>query len=655
MPSLVPAPIQNEAAACEAPRAAATGAVRSRSRLTGTIALAAALALTIFAVRVALVTMYARSVPFYDEWGATVSFLAHGEAEGTIGILSLMHPSNEHTILFSRLLALIEFDLNQGQFDNVAATLVNALLFAVTWAFAAYLFLCRLPRSSSCVAVAMAVVLIAPLGWENILTGFQSQFAFLILGAVVNLWLAAGSRRMSRGNTIAFAVVSFAACPTMASGFFAPLFAAGICLLRASREPESRRPLLVRCGIAMAAVVFGIWLFLRAPHTYAKGDFGHVIQVLLSYFGWPYSFSPLVGVLASVPFIVFSARFLRKAVSQPLDYFALALGLWSAAQIAALALGRQTFGGISASRYLDVVLFWPMMNLYALARLADGPTRPRWHLAARAASIAACAVFIGFVVGKVGPTLDDIKARSVNYSTHTWRIARYLRFGDESVLKTTAFLALPYPGGAVLKGFLDDPLVRDAMPAEVRVPLDVEPEPAADAQTFATEGAGPLVAKYRDLPFYGSFNAGKESAVGQFRSRPLSTRFPYLAMEVSGGPASDKLELRFACEPASACPAQDVAGGRLSPRAWQQVLVTSPPGPFRVVAADNSTSAWLAFTAPRELGRLSYLATALTTWLKDVPYRFIAAVSALVACLALLGWATRYGAHADSEEESACT
>jgi len=40
---------------------------------------------------------------------------------------------------------------------------------------------------------------------------------------------------------------------------------------------------------------------------------------------------------------------------------------------------------------------------------------------------------------------------------------------------------------------------------------------------------------------------------------------------------------------------------------WREVLVKAPDKKYRIVAKDESSRLWLAFAAPRSVGRLSYL------------------------------------------------
>src|SRR5215831_21085251 len=97
-----------------------------------------------------------------------------------------------------------------GAVRQRARRALNAILFAATWAFGAGLFIRHAPREMRYVALAFALCGIAPVGWENILTGFQSCFIFVVLGALVCIWLAASTRNESRLSLAGFAAASLA-------------------------------------------------------------------------------------------------------------------------------------------------------------------------------------------------------------------------------------------------------------------------------------------------------------------------------------------------------------------------------------------------------------------------------------------------------------
>jgi hypothetical protein len=609
-----------------------------------TLAFIGAMFIAIVALRVALVAAYAKSLPFWDEWGASLYFITHGGSDGTLGFLDLFSTSNEHTIFFTRLISIVASWLNQGQFDNVPVVLMNAVLYAGTWSFGTGLFIRHAPHATRYVPLAFALCGIAPVGWENILTGFQSCFIFVVLGALVCIWLAASTRNESKLSLAGFAAACLAACVTLGSGFCSPLIAAAICAWRAWREPYLRGMLITRAAIACAAAGFGLFLLLRAPLYPVASNTLHFTLNVLTYLGWPYALSPLAGVLAATPMATFFAKLLRQRGAAPLDLFALGLAAWSFLQVCALVTGRPTYPGNVAPRYFDVMIFWPLTNLYALARVVTSSdwlaTTPigRWL---RTVPIVATALFVGIIVGQAAAAPENARIRSESFGEQTGRVASYVRTGDFTALHPGRFLSLPYPEPKQLKAWLDDPLIRAALPSDVREPLKLEAEGGDPSPVFAPNGF-PRTLRMLDIATFGSFTTGK-TATGVFRSTPIKTGYPYLVLDVGGYLPWPDMSLQLACETQMTCVSQQLVPEPVGPawqvgQTWQRHVVPAPGGPFRIVASDQNPAAWFAFSAPREIGTLSYWTMRFVTQLRTAPYACLAMVVAAIMILLLAGW-----------------
>src|SRR5439155_21250034 len=78
-----------------------------------------------------------------------------------------------------------------------------------------------------------------------------------------------------------------------------------------------------------------------------------------------------------------------------------------------------------------------------------------------------------------------------------------------------------------------------------------------------------------------------------------------------------------------------VAPTKTSGDTWRAAYVRAPRGPFVVVARDESTSRWLAFSAPVEMGEWSYVAwqCAKNGWLV---FELAAGTTALLGFAALM-------------------
>ena len=106
---------------------------------------------------------------------------------------------------------------------------------------------------------------------------------------------------------------------------------------------------------------------------------------------------------------------------------------------------------------------------------------------------------------------------------------------------------------------------------------------------------------------WGSYTSEGPAQTGSFESLPIrKSHLPYLEIPVAGDLGQTNLSLELV----------DLATGKripVKPRTaagekWLNCYVKAPAGEFKIVARDVSETAWFAFKAPREVGRLSFWA-----------------------------------------------
>jgi hypothetical protein len=68
-------------------------------------------------------------VPFWDQWDAEAAFLYEPYLAGTLGVGHLLAAHNEHRILFTRLLVLLQLEV-LAYWDPVGQMIVNAIIYA---------------------------------------------------------------------------------------------------------------------------------------------------------------------------------------------------------------------------------------------------------------------------------------------------------------------------------------------------------------------------------------------------------------------------------------------------------------------------------------------------------------------------------------------
>jgi hypothetical protein len=178
--------------------------------------------------------------------------------------------------------------------------------------------------------------------------------------------------------------------------------------------------------------------------------------------------------------------------------------------------------------------------------------------------------------------------------------ARYVLTGDTSSLVDKPFpQQIPFPDAERLIAFLDDPMLRRILPVGLRAPIVLD---QAEGCGFASASIPPGVPAPPHRVVTGSWQAGRDKTRAVFVSRPVTSRFSWLVLDIAGGGSGTSMELA----PASGKPAVPVPVEKKS-AGWRQVMVPAPDGSFTVRAADDGES-WLAFTWPRELAAGGYFA-----------------------------------------------
>ena len=156
--------------------------------------------LVVLAGRLLLTSLFAESVPYWDQWDAEGARLLKPWLEGQLDLAQLFAPHNEHRVVFSRLLSLALFEANQGQWDNLVLAQANGVVYAGISVLLYALLAPGLATRVQRLALAAALCLLAwlPFGHTNALVGFQNQFFAMSGFAAATLGMAAlGRDRMA--------------------------------------------------------------------------------------------------------------------------------------------------------------------------------------------------------------------------------------------------------------------------------------------------------------------------------------------------------------------------------------------------------------------------------------------------------------------------
>ena len=427
---------------------------------------AAGVSLLVLAGRLREIHLYSGDVAINDQWKIEAMDLLLPWLNGTLQPWSFIQPHFEHVPIWTRLLSWVEVALS-GQWDPLLQTTVNSLLYAVF----ASLVIRWLGRSLRpfplvCLSLLILTIGVVPHAWENSTWGFQSQFPcallFLFLHADGSFRHPAGTAGWWRAQ-----MAGVGGLFTLASMWMAPF---AVLLVSLWTQPRgSRLRWLPAMTTAAGLIIIGIVRVIAPPGgAFAQTagsplQFLHALLDLLSWpAGWPGSL-----VILNLPLFIFSWQLRGRENAGSFDRAALALGLWSWGQAAALAFARSADYSGYVSRYGDLLAVGIIANGIALARLIPAtyrlrPLAPAWALAwvvlvvaglNTIATTSHAAYFHGNAVHHANIRRDAIQA--------------YLRNQDRQQLETQGTRWLLYQDVNAVISLLDRADFRNLLPQSV--------------------------------------------------------------------------------------------------------------------------------------------------------------------------------------------
>jgi len=611
-----------------------------------------ALILVVLGFRLMLIEKWAVDLPYWDQWEGELRNLILPYLDGTLEWHHFFSAHNEHRILWSRLITLALF-IENSQWDNLLEVTFNCFLQCLG---SAALFLAgRKLFYSYSIYLWWMVVAIAgclPFGFENTMMGFQSQFYLMGLFTVLTLWVGSREDIKPYHKALAVGFLCFMLLFTMGSGFLCPLVLIVALLLKGTLKDgftsglKKELPVLLTL---LAGVVAGFVLLPHVPqHDYLKADgIGKLWIATGRYFSWPWSGTSgepgvhfCMAIIIWLPSLVYLCFLgLNRQKIKADDVFVLALVGWAALQALGMAYSR---GGSSipfpASRYADTLIFGVVANFLALWRtptlLRDGPF---WTSGSFAFSL----VWLGTVaVGLTSLTMQNIRHevpyRSNNFVLQAVNVSRFVQDGDERHLIGKPGHELPFPQAEVLVDLLKKPAVKQILPWGVRTPLAITERLPSENSGFANNGFPGKFDRVSADKIFGSFSKENGSvSQGLFQGEFINAgTLPYIGFKVAGHlhEGGSTFEIRSLSKKSQKLTANDRAA-----ETWSMVYLKSRgAGLYEVRASDKSETRWLAFSEPREIGRLSMYARIL---LEQYPWILLAGLG--LFCVVAYGGAWR--------------
>ena len=383
----------------------------------------------VFGVKAVIISNFGSSVPFWDQWSAEGVGLYCPLIDGVISWTDMFASINEHRIFTTRVLHLLLFKLNSGVWDPMLQMYVNAAIHTTALALLVFFLQKGITGASRFAFFAFASLLFAvPYGHQNTLSGFQSQFYFLLLFSFLFLWAVT---RFRTGYYLWFLVIVFSAFMSffsLASGILT--IAAGIGTLMIRWICGIERTRWSAALIILLAVIFFTGLYF----THAKPESTSLVDFFIALI------FATGGGLLYIPLVIFMFRHVQeKSHVSDYSWFVFSLSLWVLAQILATAFSRGS--GILTSRYLDILSIGILLNGYCLLFMMQksGNSRRLKRIA-----IIWFLLIIGGLVGIIPSTLRSLEKKNAVSIRQKNNVYGYLASGNYTFLQKKPHLSASY-------------------------------------------------------------------------------------------------------------------------------------------------------------------------------------------------------------------
>lgn len=430
---------------------------------------AAIIVVTAVVFRSVWISLYGVDIPFWDQWAQITTQLADLK-QGTWHYHDYWAAHNEHRILFTRLISMVLFEIDDRVWSNLVEAYANTFIYGTTLALF-YTLACRESNQASRLIMLFAILVMAimPFGWENNLVGFQSQFYVMILFAI-SLAGVASYRRPSRSTFWILTALALASLFTMASGL---LGAVAVCVAVMARSWRETLPKFYRSAVIFTMAIVVLCGLLLLPSLPGNEEFkAHGIVEHARAFStaliWPLNtITPrnlALGLIFWCPSIIWSINLLRTRTAKKYEVFLISLAAWVICQDLAIAHARGHNFTSLPSRYADIAALGLLANFALALSLVFQEHLP---IIKRYSGYISIALFVSIVaaafIQRTAGDMDEMQqrydfSRMQAFYTHSYLVTRYPGFLQHPSL------TIPFPDASALKSFLDSPTVDSLLP-----------------------------------------------------------------------------------------------------------------------------------------------------------------------------------------------
>ena len=553
----------------------------------------------IWGTKLSLIHAFGSDLPLWDIWEMEGNLFPKVLA-GAIEPSAWFGPHHNHRPFTTRLLFAMLFEIN-GQWDPFIDLVVSSFFYsfiltgfcAVLWKFAGGKDLPQL-------CIVLGIFGLLQYSWEITLWSAPLCFYFLLFFSFISIVLLLNSKPFSVKWCLGL-LATLLNQVSIASGFLVPLaIACGLifdCLSRPKGFKKAALPIIVLTGVAVLE-----FQLVSNPRPILITDLIRRLKVFGEAAAWPFPIWYLAPIVWS-PFWMLLLHQFRSKRSSPLAQFLLTVGISTLVQVLAMAAERDAM----APRYRDIfaiglsvhliILFYFLNERFSFASRFLRGRAPIWVGAIALVFCTVTSLLHLRVSADLLKHLEDLP-HSFN-SIQEVNTSGYVLTGDRSLILGQPVNHLPFPDEEGLFKYLDDPVLRRILPAGIRPPLFLEEEKNSG---FSPGGGPPDVPVLTNRKVLGAWLNGRGLAPSEYLSRPVSSSYRYIVMDISGGGPDTLLEILPEEGPAIPVDLSRVVNG------WEKVIIRAPDGPFRLHASNRGEHSWIAFSFPRELASGGYYA-----------------------------------------------
>lgn len=574
------------------------------------------LGLIIFGVRVHIIDALAVSMPYWDDWGMA-GFL-NNYVKGELKLADFFTPVNEHRMVFNRLISITIFDLNQQQWDPQIMMIVNAGIWTLTGLL--LVLIARRYQHEVKPIVLLTLILaiwLYPISPVNALWGIQTHNYMMILLSVSACWFI--NQRYMSASWWFGVFCMFCAGLSMAGGSFVAAAITVIFILVATIDKNNRKQFLITAAISSVATMFGLMLILTQSQSGAPQESWNLSYSLLTFsksMSWPLVRQVWPFLIFALPILLLVKDvLLDKTQATPLVRFVLCLYFFVLSLALAIAVVRAFEGQGPSRRYMEFLALGQVASLLALILVQDR-LAPSLKNSLITVWLAAIIIALPFQIEILRFTLED---RENTIPFQTGNMHRFIYENDATALIDKPFRHVPFHNGQRLADALLEFASNDILPFQLQ-----KPEPLITASTqssiFVKNGSYLIQSDkkgvdYNGVPMLGSYDLNSENgmnAVGDFESAAFTLTRPFMMVGTLGLLGIENLSLTLVNTQTNThrLLVPEEAGLQVSDT-WLENFYAVEPGTYKLIASDQNPNFWFGFTAPRSVGRLSYLAQQL--------------------------------------------